>query len=198
MTKPYGVGGHTENTPMPGKIFVHPLRRSERKSLEHLAKHARDARQVNRARAILLSNQGKSLLEIAELLDMPPTCVATWIRRYEAEGIEGLADKPRAGRPRKATPEFELRLLELVEKPPQEHDATLPFSVWTVELLILQLVKEGYPSVCDDTVRNALHRLEFAYLRPKLDLTHKQDPLEIARFKRRLRSTEKNWMRLPA
>ena len=47
-------------------------------------------------------------------------------------------------------------------------------------------------------MRHALHRLEFAYLRPKLDLKHKQNPLEVARFKRLLRDAEKKWLRLPA
>lgn len=180
------------------RLFVRPLRRAERKKLERLAKRARDARQVNRAHAILLSSQHKTLNEISVLLNMPPTCVATWIRRYEAEGLIGLADKPRLGRPRKATPEYELRLLELVERPPQQLDARLPFSVWTVDLLMLQLTREGFPRVCDDTVRNALHRLEFAYLRPKHDLAHKQDPVEVARFKSRLRTAEKKWLRIPA
>ena len=154
--------------PQNRRLFVRPLRRAERKKLERLATRARDARQVNRAHAILLSSQHKTLNEISVLLNMPPTCVATWIRRYEAEGLIGLADKPRLGRPRKATPEYELRLLELVERPPQQLDARLPFSVWT------------------------------AYLRPKHDLAHKQDPVAVARFKSRLRTAEKKWLRIPA
>ncbi len=32
-----------------------------------------------------------------------------WLDRYEAEGLEGLDDRPRPGRPREITPEIEAR-----------------------------------------------------------------------------------------
>ena len=81
-------------------------------------------------------------------------------------------------------------------------DIVRPFEAGSLalngKLLLRRCTKEGFPCVCDDTVRNALHRLEFAYLRPKHDLAHKQDPMEVERFKNRLRAAEKKWMRIPA
>ena len=94
-------------------LFVRPLRRGERKKLERIAKRASDARLVNRARMVLLSNQRKKLSELGTLLDTAPTAVANWIRRYESEGIDGLYDQPRSGRPRKADDAYAERLIDL-------------------------------------------------------------------------------------
>ena len=80
-------------------LFVRPLRRSERKKLERFAKRDRDARLVNRARTILLSAQRKKLSEIGAILGVQPETPGRWIRRYEAEGVEGLHDRPRSGGP---------------------------------------------------------------------------------------------------
>ncbi len=179
-------------------VYVRPLKRGERKRLERLAKRGRDARLVNRARVILLSYQRKRVPEISNLLDMAETCVADWIRRYEAEGIDGLHDRPRSGRPRKADATYEKRLLELVQSDPQRIDPDCPWSVWTLERLRARMEHEGFASVCDDTVRGLLHRHQFAFLRPKLDLKHKQDPRAVNRFKRRVRAVKKGWMPIPA
>ncbi len=175
-------------------LYVRPLRRRERKKLERTAKRARDARLVNRARMILLSGRRKRLSEIADLLDVSAVSVARWIRRYEADGIDALHDRPRSGRPRKADEAYERRLIELVQTPPQSLDSGCPWSVWTVDRLIAWMVAEGFGEVSGDTVRRALHQNRFAFLRPKLDLKHKQDPEEVKAFKRRLRAVKKGWM----
>lgn len=179
-------------------LYVRPLKRGVRKRLERLAKRARDARLVNRARMILLSNQRKKLSEIGTILSTMPETVARWIRRYEAEGIDGLYDRPRSGGPRKADAAYEQRLMELVQSDPRRIDLDCPWSVWTVERLMDRMVHEGFAEISDDTVRRALHRHRFAFLRPKLDLKHKQDPAAVKRFKRRLAAVKRGWMPIPA
>ena len=179
-------------------LFVRSLRRGERKKLERIAKRTRDARLVNRARMVLLSNQRKKLSEIGTLLDTAPTTVAIWIRRYEAEGIDGLYDRPRPGGPRKADEAYAERLIDLVETAPQKVDSGCPWGVWTVERLRARMEHEQFPAVSDDTVRRVLHAHGFAFLRPKLDVKHKQDPKVVKRFKRRLKAEKKGWTQIPA
>ena len=179
-------------------LFVRSLRRGERKKLERIAKRARDARLVNRSRMVLLSSQRKKLSEIGTLLDTAPTTVAIWIRRYEAEGVDGLYDRPRPGGPRKADGAYAERLINLVETAPQKVDSDCPWSVWTVDRLVARMAHEGFPLVSDDTVRRVLHAHRFAFLRPKLDVKHKQDPKEVKRFKRRLNAVKKGWQPIVA
>lgn len=179
-------------------FFVRPLKPGERKRLRFTARHARDARLANRARAVLLSAKGFRVARIAELLEVSHSWVMRWLRRYEGGGLEGLRDQPRPGRPRKAHAALEKRLLELVQTPPRELDPAYPWTVWTVFLLQQRLGKEGFTPLSDDTLRRALHRQEVAFLRPKLDLRDKQDPALVEAFQHRLQRIKKNFWRQPA
>ena len=49
---------------------------------------------------VLLSPHGLPPSQIAELLDCHPATVRRWIGRFNGEGLAGLADRPRSGRPR--------------------------------------------------------------------------------------------------
>jgi len=179
-------------------LYVRKLGRGERNRLKRLAKHGRDSRAANRARIVLLSSQRKKLAEIGEIMDVTPETAGRWVRRYEAEGVDGLYDRQRPGGPRKANEAYEARLAALVQRVPQEIDPGSPWGVWTVERLIARMVQEGFRAVSDDTVRRALHRSEFAFLRPKLDLKHKQNPRAVRSFRRRLREVKGGWMPIPA
>src|SRR4029077_9601403 len=57
-------------------------------------------RQATRAVMVLLSLHGLAPSQIAELLDCHPATVRRWISRFSSEGLAGLADRPRSGRPR--------------------------------------------------------------------------------------------------
>jgi hypothetical protein len=61
-------------------------------------------RDVQRARLILYAAEGLQDKEIAARLDCHPEVVSKWRRRFCEEGIEGLQDRPRAGRPRRFPP----------------------------------------------------------------------------------------------
>ncbi len=57
-------------------------------------------RQATRAVMVLLSLHGLAPSQIAELLDCHPATVRRWIGRFNDEGMAGLADRARCGRPR--------------------------------------------------------------------------------------------------
>src|SRR6516162_9975838 len=56
-------------------------------------------RQATRAVMVLLSLHGLAPGQVAELLDCHPATVRRWIGRFNGEGLAGLADRPRSGRP---------------------------------------------------------------------------------------------------
>jgi transposase len=60
-----------------------------------------EARYGHRLHAILLVAQGMSSRQTAQLLGDSPRTVAYWVQRFEAEGLAGLADADRPGRPRR-------------------------------------------------------------------------------------------------
>src|SRR4051812_15334890 len=57
------------------------------------------AREVERARIVLLAAEGVPGLRIAELVGCAEGTVVTWRGRYAERGLAGLADLPRPGKP---------------------------------------------------------------------------------------------------
>jgi hypothetical protein len=81
------------------------LSNEERAELERTARAEKRAwREVQRARIVLYAAEGKSDVEIASRLDTSPGIVGRWRRRFHDERLDGLKDRPRAGRPRRFPP----------------------------------------------------------------------------------------------
>jgi transposase len=59
--------------------------------------------------------------------------VYTWIRRFNAQGPEGLYDQPRSGRPASYPPEQVAEVLAAAMTDPQS--LGLPFGSWTLDRL---------------------------------------------------------------
>jgi transposase len=75
-------------------------------ALEEFYRTTRDARLRTRAQMILLAAERRmTAAEIAEIVRASEETVRRWLKRYLAEGVEGLRDTPRPGSPRKVTAE---------------------------------------------------------------------------------------------
>jgi len=99
-------------------LFVRPLTEKELEQLRMLLRHVQASRLKDRYQAIWFSHLGKSVQEIARLLDVSEDTVRRWIHRFEEDGFDGLADDYRSGRPPRATGRYVERLLELVHISP--------------------------------------------------------------------------------
>ncbi len=79
------------------------LTAEERRELEHRAAcYTLPFKQVQRARLVLHAAAGQTNREIARRLDMNEEVVGRWRRRFHQEGLEGLEDRARSGRPRRS------------------------------------------------------------------------------------------------
>lgn len=92
-----------------------------------------EARYDHRLHAILMVAQGMSCRQAAQLLGDSPRTVAYWVKRFEAEGLSGLADADRPGRPRK----LDQRQLQVVETALRSHPSHygLTGNLWDGKLL---------------------------------------------------------------
>jgi transposase len=61
---------------------------------------------------------GERVEAIAQELDCSPQTVRRRLHRFDAEGIEGLGDRPKAGRPRRLTAEDDSRIIALARATP--------------------------------------------------------------------------------
>jgi transposase len=110
----------------------------ERAEVERLA-HSRtaEAREVERARIIAAALHGGSVLAIAADLRLGDESVRRWIKRFNAEGLAGLKDRPRSGAPPTYSPQEVAEVVAAALTPPQELE--LPFASWTLDRLAAYL-----------------------------------------------------------
>jgi len=62
-----------------------------------------EARYHHRLHAVLMAVGGRSSYDIAELLGDAPRSVYNWINHFQKEGLDGLREEMRPGRPRRLT-----------------------------------------------------------------------------------------------
>jgi transposase len=75
-------------------------------------------RVVERAQIVKRALAGEGVTSIARALGIRPNTVITWRDRFDAQGILGLHDKPRSGKPRTYGAGFRQRVLKTLELPP--------------------------------------------------------------------------------
>jgi transposase len=116
------------------RVQVRPLVAAEEREVRRLARSRVDsARLVERARIVWLSAQGQPAAAIAREVGRTAETVRGWLRRFNAAGLAGLRDAPRAGRPARYRAEQVGRVIELALSDPDTLD--LPFGCWTLDRL---------------------------------------------------------------
>jgi len=103
---------------MPESIQIE-LNETDRKLLQHWRNTGKtEKRLADRAKIILDSAAGRKASVIASELGLTPYVVSKWRRRYTLEGVAGLFDRSRAGKPKKYGENTEKRILALLDKEP--------------------------------------------------------------------------------
>jgi transposase len=77
-----------------------------------------EARMVERSEIVIRCLNGEPIKDIAEAVDTRPNTVIKWRDRFTKEGIGGLFDRPRAGKPRQYSDKFRNEVLATLELPP--------------------------------------------------------------------------------
>ena len=85
--------------------FVIELSDEDRRWLESLVRRGTaEQRMVMRARIVLAAAGGEENASIASRLAVALNTVIKWRKRFYDEGVDGLADRKRSGRPRTFPP----------------------------------------------------------------------------------------------
>jgi transposase len=74
------------------------------KMVRDLCAKSPDARLLHRLHCVALVNYGLSASEVARIFGDSPRAVSYWVTRFKKEGIGGLRDEARPGRPSKLNP----------------------------------------------------------------------------------------------
>jgi len=158
-----------------------------RVSLEELQKvksamnSEKRVRYFKRYQSLYLYLSGKKCDEVASIVGLSKVSVSRINHIYREEGLAGIPDKPREGRPRKLTQEQEIGVKEIIlGKVPSDVGFPAEFN-WTAGL-VAKYIKREYG--LDYTIRGItgmLDRLGLSYTRPTYVLA-KADKQKQAQF----------------
>jgi transposase len=156
--------------------YVRPLSAEEATQIEKLIRQGGDARVVRRAQMIRLSAKKRKCREIAELLGFTVPTVHRTIDAFNECGVKGLRDRPRSGRPRKATDKYIECLKEAVASSPL--DFGYVFTSWTLPRLREHLARKYGVVLHPDYLGRLMSRHGIVYRRPRHVMGHLSDPEE--------------------
>jgi transposase len=119
---------------MTAPIRVRELQKDEQEELQTLYDKTKDVRIRTRTQMILLAvEQNKTAPEIRQIVRKNEQTVRRWIQRFNAEGINGLYDAPRAGSPGTVTATYRQRVVSIVRQRPRALGQ--PYSLWSLQRL---------------------------------------------------------------
>ena len=89
-------------------------------ALQDEIRRSGEARYDHRLHGVLLVAHGMSCREVAQLLGDSPRTLECWVRRFEQEGLAGLVDGDRSGRPKRLTEKQLDEVAKALRKSPED------------------------------------------------------------------------------
>src|SRR5258708_31512822 len=166
---------------------IPPLTEEELEALDKLYRMTKDVRLRTRAQMVLLAGEQRMTAPaIAKIVRDGDQTVRNWLKRWMAEGIEGLKDRPMPGPPTKITQEYKEQLLAAVRRRPRSLGQ--PYSMWTLQRLSDYMAEQTGIRASYETGRLVLKAAEIMLSRPQHKVSS-PDPEYLVK-KRRLKRRE--------
>lgn len=123
--------------------FIKLHSRTEKKliRMEREASTAGAYRVSKRIRSILLNHQKKTSGEISKILIAPRSRVSEWLRIYDEQGVDGLMEGKRTGRPSRLSEFQKIMLCDILDSGPIAYGQLS--GIWTAKI-ISQIIKEDF------------------------------------------------------
>jgi transposase len=164
------------------------LNAEQLKELGELYQTTRDTRLRTRAQMILLAaEKGLTAPAIGEIVREDEETVRRWMKRYMAEGINGLKDMPHPGAPPKMTVAYEHELIRAVRQRPRSLGQD--FSMWTLQRLVNYMAEQTGLRVSPECVRLHLQKAEIVLSRPQHKISSPDPEYEVKKRRSKLRAT---------
>ena len=125
-------------------------------TLDTFIKQTKEARVFRRAQAVRNVVKGQRLHTVSDALSFTYSALRKWVHRFASQGVQGLVDRPRSGRPPKMTCELEQHLNRLVDADPLQHGSI--HSQWSCRELATVLAQQTGVQVGRESVRGVLKK----------------------------------------
>jgi len=156
------------------KIIEYHLTDEEVKVLDEAINHAKEPEVRQRATALKLLHRKGSREAVAEVMAVSSVTVGNWHHRWQTEGLAGLKNKARSGRPASADQSYRQRLEQIIETDPADYG--YGFTFWTSGRLEAHLRQETGVALSERRFRALLAACGYVFRRPTHDLSGLQDP----------------------
>jgi transposase len=150
---------------VPRLLRLHP---STYQRLTRLSKEAdRDGayRVAKRLRAVVMNSEGHTSGELAQILQAPRSKVSEWLQHYQTDGIDGLLEGVRSGRPSELTEKQQQQLGDILDSGPVAYG--LDSGIWTSPMIAWVIEEEFGVQYHPGHVRKLLHGWGFSVQRPR-------------------------------
>lgn len=155
--------GKDKEVIMPKALHVHThLSQSD---FKRLIRRESDGRVRQRLTGIMHVAAGKTVPVAARAIGLHERKLCNWVHRFNAEGIEGLKDRPRSGRPHQLTEAQKQSFKERIEAGPTQEDGVVRFR-WQEFLAILN-TEYGADYTTAKGVLNVVHSLKLSWMTPR-------------------------------
>jgi len=124
-----------------------------------------DSRYDHRLHGVLLVAQGMTCREVARLLGDAPRTVQLWVHRFEAEGLAGLVEGERPGRPSRLRAEQLQALERILRGSPAE--VGLGTHLWDGKTLAAYIEREYGVALSVRQCQRLFHKLGFRLRKPR-------------------------------
>lgn len=149
--------------------------------LQEEIRRSSEARYDHRLHGILLVAQGMSCGQVAHLLGDAPRTVAYWARRFDEEGLAGLVDGERPGRPRRLNEDQIAQIDTALRKTPREFGLT--GNLWDGKTLAAFIHQQWAVALGVRQCQRLFRQLDFRLRKPRPEIA-RADPEERASFKK--------------
>lgn len=161
----------------------------EVRQLEQIIREDKRVKVVQRATAVRLLHLGQTSEAVSQIILVSSVSVRTWFERFRAEGVAGLVNRPRSGRPRQATQAYWQVVEEALACNP--HELGYPFTIWTLERLRDHAARLTGKRLTSAYLSEQMKARGYVYRRPKHDLRVHQNAAARAEAEERLEQLKK-------
>lgn len=144
--------------------------------LQDEIRRSEESRYDHRLHGVLLVAQGMTCPEVAALLGDAPRTVQYWVKRFEQDGLAGLAEKERPGRPASLTPEQVDAIGQVLRQVPRTFD--LGVNLWDGKTLSAFVKKRYRVQLGVRQCQRLFRQLGFRLRKPRPAIAHADPQLQ--------------------
>jgi transposase len=149
--------------------------------LQDEIRRSEESRYDHRLHGVLLVAQGITCPEVARLLGDAPRSVEYWVSRFEKDGLAGLLEGQRPGRPRRLEEKQMAAVDRILRRPPRE--AGLSGNIWDGKTLSTWIAQKYGVTVGVRQCQRMFRQLGFRLRKPRPALAQAHPELQRAHKK---------------